>query len=231
MNPEQLLTVQWPSSGKPFFFSLIDLYFSYFSLSLHLHFFLILFSYGTCGGISLDAKEGCIVVASKGSGYISRNPDAFASLYSGNDSNVSMPAPYNFHKVAPADPSLSAILADELALQFGKESVVEGVNVTADSFYSSQGRIDTRFEDGNTILFGEGGLVVKNYPDAASMEMESFSLLHLAACSKEIPIKAAACAIVVANRITNQVVNDEYFQKIEAEGCLTMLKTIVKVEL
>lgn len=61
--------------------------------------------------------------------------------------------------------------------------------------------------------------------------MESFALLHLARCSSEFPIKAGACAIVVANRLTNNVVNDEYFNKIEAEGCLTMLKAIIRVEL
>jgi hypothetical protein len=43
------------------------------------------------------------------------------------------------YKVVSADSTLSAHLVEHLRREAGAESVVEGVNVTADSFYSSQG--------------------------------------------------------------------------------------------
>jgi hypothetical protein len=44
-----------------------------------------------------------------------------------------------FAKVVPADSTLSGHLVDHLRREAGPDSVVEGINVTADSFYSSQG--------------------------------------------------------------------------------------------
>lgn len=44
-------------------------------------------------------------------------------------------------QVVPADPTLSGHLAEQVRREAGAECTVEGANVTADSFYSSQGAI------------------------------------------------------------------------------------------
>ena len=45
--------------------------------------------------------------------------------------------------------------------------VNEGTNLTADSFYSSQGRADSAFNDENSQLIGE---VLDRYPKAITMD-------------------------------------------------------------
>ena len=110
--------------------------------------------YGTCGGISTDALPGSIVVASGGSGYVTRNADAFARFYDsavGKGGSDDTPR-YCLSAVAPADAGLSEIVVAEMGKAVGKEVIIEGVDVTADSFYSSQGRKDANFTNENDKL-------------------------------------------------------------------------------
>lgn len=186
--------------------------------------------YGTCGGITVDTPAGCIVVASEGSGYICRNPDAFASNYAsaeeGSGTSEEEPA-YRLSKVAPADPTLSALVQKALGEQLGAEVVHTGVNVSAESFYSSQGRIDGDFDDLNTDI---NALLLNKYPNARSLEMETFWLLHLAKCCK-VSIKATAAAIVLANRPTGKVMDGALLDDMERKGGLAMLQAITQIEL
>jgi hypothetical protein len=62
------------------------------------------------------------------------------------------------------------------------------------------------------------------------MEMETFFLLHLARCCK-VPIKAAAAAIVVANRPTGTVMDGDLLDELEREGGEAVLKAITLVPL
>ena len=161
------------------------------------------------------------MVASKGAGFISRNPDAFDG-----PNGLTGVAPYNFHRVTPADATLSHLLVSSLQEKLGTEHVREGLNVTADSFYSSQGRIDDRFNDANVSVIGD---ILKAYPEAQSMEMETFQLFQLAHCSK-VPIYASAAAIALANRITNQVIDGGVVEKLEADGGRAVLQALTSFE-
>lgn len=92
--------------------------------------------FGTCGGLCPDnAKDGTIVVASKGSILVTRNYNYFASS---GDAKATGETSYIFHEKAPADSEMSANLQRELTESCGAERVRAGLNVTADSFYSSQ---------------------------------------------------------------------------------------------
>ena len=62
-------------------------------------------------------------------------------------------------------------------------------------------------------------------PDAASMEMESFMLLDLARCSKGT-VKAAATAIVVANRPTGGAVDGTTLLHVESMGGKAVLQAL-----
>lgn len=191
--------------------------------------------FGTCGGITKKAIVGSVVVASNGSAFVVRNPDAFAHCYSsskGAPVDASVPR-YHMYQVAPADDRLSAALEAELsqtlhadaALMEGRSAgdlVSSGTNVTAESFYSSQGRIDPQFEDENETLIDR---VCEKYPDALTMEMETFQLFHLAKCSAQ-PFLASAAAIVVANRSDNSTVDVERLARVEEIGGKAVLHAV-----
>ena len=135
------------------------------------------------------------------------------------------------HKVAPSSSFLSALVSLELTKSItdkGLGVVVQGINVTAESFYSSQGRIDDNFHDRNGDLIPQ---VIAHYGEQAkSMEMESFTLLHLAKSSKEA-IHATAAAIVVANRRSAKVVEHDTLERLELDGGHAILKAITSFEI
>ncbi len=174
-----------------------------------------------------------MVVASHGSGFILRNPDAFLERYGVNPADVSTasaPAsstaePYLFFKVAPADASLSATTVATLQRAVGTSHVMEGTNVTAESFYSSQGRIDDSFDDRNHHMVAA---IRQHFPDGQTLEMETFQLLHLARCCVRPggEIKATAAAIVVANRPTGSVIDGELLHRLESDGGRAILEAI-----
>jgi hypothetical protein len=108
------------------------------------------------------------VVVNDGSLEVTRDADAFID----NDGSC-----YRVTKrIARPDGELFAAVESELQRCL---SVRVGLNASSDSFYGSQGRRDVNFEDRND------GLVDKlKERQVLTMEMESFSLLHLANCSK-----------------------------------------------
>lgn len=80
----------------------------------------------------------------RGRGACRRDPDAWTHGDGRPQYAVSSPV--------PANPQLVRLLADACAQQVGAELVVQGLNATADSFYSSQGRLGPHFLDGNEQL-------------------------------------------------------------------------------
>ena len=199
--------------------------------------------FGTCGGITSEALVGSVVVASEGSAYVTRNPDAFTYRYNSTDSTEAKDAPgdkYNMYEICPSDPTLSAmvksnheeILVYDIELnndsQMGNDTsrwVAEGANVTAESFYSSQGRIDPQFDDSNEDLIEQ---ITSKYPNARTMEMETFLLFHLAKSCK-VPIYASAAAIVVANRDNNSTVDSSKLERVEALGGKAVLQAVCRM--
>ena len=97
--------------------------------------------FGTCGGLAPAASAGVVAVATKGSGFVTRDPNAFAYNY-GTDKNSnddSYSKKYIMSKIAPSEESLSNLVVSQLKEAIGEAAVLEGANVTAESFYSSQG--------------------------------------------------------------------------------------------
>ncbi|KAJ3014809.1 UNVERIFIED_CONTAM: hypothetical protein HDU68_000124, partial [Siphonaria sp. JEL0065] len=117
----------------------------------------------------------------------------------------------------------------------GKSNITTGLNVSADSFYSSQGRQDPRFADENKNLIET---IQKRYPNAATLEMESFLLLHLAACSgqkadgktvdPQLKIRAAAMTMIFADRFGGEFISPAVVEKMEASGGKACLDALVK---
>ena len=197
---------------------------------------LVICRFGTCGGISADAPPGSVVVASLGSAYVTRNPDAFIHRYQGSvedavrsrcKDSIPIAEAYNFSQVCPADEGLSCLVERFMAEALGPESVVPGTNVTAESFYSSQGRIYEKFEDHNDSLVDA---VLNKYTTAKTLEMETFQLFHLARCCND-PVHASAAAIVVASRTTNSTITEEALEKAECLGGKAVLQAVCRLSL
>ena len=129
-----------------------------------------------------------MVISSEGSGYVLRNPDYFSYNYFASESKSNAMEPYTTYNIAPADGDLSSSVDAQLRKVIDPSRVVGGLNVTAESFYSSQGRVDNSFDDSNMEVLTT---ITTRYPSAKTLEMESFMLLHLAKCCT-IPMHATA---------------------------------------
>ena len=212
---------------------------------------------GTCGLLRPDLPVGAMVVASPGAVFVRRNPDAWAEEEEeetpgttaaprgadGDDFEPS-PPPYALTKPAPADPELTRVLLERLRANLADAakaaeardddesrevvySVHEGLDVTADSFYSSQGRVGTSFDDRNADLLDR---VVGEAPDAASLQMETFHLLDLARASGG-SVVAAACAIGLANRRNNEFIAADRVEALERIGGASVLEALARIRL
>ena len=171
---------------------------------------LVLVRLGSCGGLAEEAVPGVVVANTPGSVRIARNFDADFSDESDANYVISQ------RRAAP-DAALARLLAAELARDC---DVVEGLNASADSFYDAQGRVDANFRDGNgNVLERLRALGV------ASVEMESFYLLHLAAHGANM--RAATCAIVAANRGSGDVVEKDAFEAVECKAGRAVLRAVV----
>lgn len=176
---------------------------------------LAIIRFGSCGGIAESCRAGQIAVA-KGSVCVQRNYF--------EDS-------YTISPIAPSDPALTETLLAKLTETFTPSGVISGLNATADSFYSTQGRIDSLFVDGNESLIAD--LKVK-HPDAVTLEMESFMLFHLAsriADKSENKIMTAACTMIFFNRYTNEGVSKEQIQELESRVATALFDTLKTVEI
>jgi len=171
---------------------------------------------GTCGTPRSDVDVGCVSVASPGSVNILRNPDAF------DPSNTDGKIPYyTVSKLVQSDKDLTETLVSTLQQSVKSGQVIQGLNATADTFYSTQGRQTALFDDHNKSTIED----LDATHHVTTLEMETFHLLHLAKCSFG-SIKAAASTIVLAQRKSNAFLDHSTLVKLEkeaGEGCLQAL--------
>jgi len=181
--------------------------------------------FGTCGVLQESVPVGTISVAKEGSICVRRNFAAFANGGDGKNGN----SPYDISDVCAPDASLTAVVTSELEKEMGKDMIAAGINVTADSFYGSQGRVDPCFRDANDNLIDQ---VLAKHPSALSCEMESFLLLHLAqSCVPQGDMRAAAAVVNVANRPTGAVVGEEGLRDAERKGGLALVRAVATLSL
>ncbi|KAG6967149.1 hypothetical protein JG688_00006457 [Phytophthora aleatoria] len=185
--------------------------------------------------IRKEIAPGSVVVSGNGSVMITRNPDAFFPDATGEEY-------YRVSRVMPSSPALSkalvAAMNDKLgalraepiiAASIDRDalSVFDGLNATACSFYSSQGRLDPAFDDRNEQLVEN---LTKTHQDLYTVEMETFHLLDLAQRSRS-SIQATAAVLVVANRLSGQVVASDVLKRQESFWGQVILETIAATPL
>ena len=84
-----------------------------------------------------------------------------------------------------------------MKMTIGEANVTEGLGCSADSFYGSEGRKDPNFRDDNSTLIDR---ICEMYPECENLEMESHTLMALAALSKKDKIYAGSAAIGLIDR-------------------------------
>ena len=135
--------------------------------------------------------------------------------------------PYHISRVVKPHAGLTACYHTALEAELGDDfPVVGGVAASADSFYSSQGRVTHKFGDFNAGLLEVVEAVV---PGVASLEMETFTLLDLgrSAGDPSHPIAAAGAAMVVWNRNTKESIGKEDLVEMEVRGGRACLAALV----
>ena len=191
---------------------------------------LLFIRFGTCGGMVENVPPGCLMVASEGSVLVRQEVDAMGHEPLDH-------SPYFISNICPSDEELSnsllrcfteVLVPDGMSEEEGRDIVRGGLNVTADSFYSSQGRQDPDFEDHNLTLVQD---VLTQYPHAASMEMETYQLLHLARISTNNSVRASAIALSLTNRVTGEVMSTDVFNERIEKGARAVLESIVSTSL
>lgn len=187
---------------------------------------LYIIRFGSCGSIC-EARLGDLVVASDAAAAI-RNYDYF---HSSNKDQL----PYHISSRVKGDINLCKTLVDMLKASHGNDHVFAGLDVSADSFYSSQGRIDNNFIDHNKDLIET---IKEKYEDAMIFEMETFMLYHLAYCSQlneelilqndsKNAIYASSVLMVFADRQTNGVVSSESIELMEKNGGKAIMDALI----
>eukprot|EP00744_Colponema_vietnamica_P006165 GILI01008968.1.p1 GENE.GILI01008968.1~~GILI01008968.1.p1 ORF type:complete len:290 (+),score=52.61 GILI01008968.1:68-937(+) len=177
--------------------------------------------FGTCGCVRPDIQPGCVVVA-ENSLAIQRDYDSFLAVDpSAEDSALSH---YRISLPVDSDKELSTLLSSCLQEALGSELIKGGLNATADSFYSSQGRTGVHFDDHNESLLQA---LSKKHSNLTTLEMETFHLFHLAHCSKG-SLKAAAACIVLFNRETGLALSEEILTQTEQNGGRAVLATLAR---
>lgn len=175
--------------------------------------------YGTCGTPQPTIPVGSIVV-SDSSMLIRRNPDHWV------DSSI---APYDYSLPTFADKDLTEALQARIIASNNLSQTFRGMNATGDSFYSSQGRIDPNFNDHNADLVDK---LVEKYPQISTLEMETFQLYQLAQSTRVAgSLRASAAVMVLAQRKSNEFLDNDRKHALEALGGRTCLETLANFPL
>ncbi len=179
---------------------------------------MVIVRFGTCGTLDASLPVGSLCLATA-SVACRRNEDAWAS--------GSQEEPYVVSKsVVNSDRHLQKALMKRIreSVDTAKHLVTKGLNCTADSFYSTQGRTGPHFDDRNSALISR---IKEAHPEVKTLEMETFQLLHLADCSQEHRIRAGALCIVLANRVSNDFLSVEGKHYLEQVAGKAILDAIV----
>ncbi|KAG0054743.1 hypothetical protein BGZ83_010526 [Gryganskiella cystojenkinii] len=197
---------------------------------------MIMIRLGSCGSLS-DCRVGDICVPSS-SFLVQRNVDYFSE--DGGEGS-----PYLLSKSVAADPEITQTLVKNMSAHLGNDHVWSGINATADSFYSSQGRQDENFVDDNQELFTQ---LLAHEPKTLTLEMETFVLYHLAKSSTQASLKkktvnghgsganknsirAGACMMVFAQRKTNDFITKEDVARVEPLAGQGIFESMIEVSL
>jgi uridine phosphorylase len=179
---------------------------------------------GSCGTPHDDIAIGSLVVANE-SYCITTNFEA----YHEDEHPESVLGYFNVTTSIKPDAALNNNLVSALEKESkGSFPVIKAMDATADSFYGSQGRTDEKFDDRNKGLIDS---IMRLYPNTGSLQMETYLLFHLAKLheySVKVPIRTAACAIVLAQRKSDAFLSNDLKHELEIKAGNACLEALVE---
>lgn len=174
---------------------------------------------GTCGTPSTEIDIGTVCV-SDSSRFCAINYEAcLRGAPQSERYSLTSPVKADHELVAELTKSLEATLAP-----LNRKVVVAG-DITADSFYSSQGRIDPNFDDDNAGLID---MLATKHPEIGTLQMETFMMYYLSALCRAAPISSAACAIVLAQRKAGGFLDNDTKHQLEKAAGTAIFETLLK---
>lgn len=133
---------------------------------------------------------------------------------------------YLFSKPVQASSELTKNLIQKIEnLVPSKVGLQIGTTASAESFYGSQGRIDTNFDDHNQTVVDT--MIEK---DILAIEMETHQLFHLSNISKQ-PILAASCVFILMQRKLHEILDYKTKTLLETQLGEAILETLISVEI
>ncbi|GBB83134.1 hypothetical protein RclHR1_00010016 [Rhizophagus clarus] len=135
---------------------------------------LVIIRLGSCSSIS-HPNVGDVIIPS-GSFSVTKNYDYFIHGIDTKDAFPIVDSPYNVSKVTYCDREMGEMLQKEFGKVLTTTPIFSGLTACTDSFYSSQGRLDDNFLDENHDVISS---IFQKYPNALTMDMETFILYHL----------------------------------------------------
>jgi len=191
---------------------------------------MVIIRLGTCGTPSFSVTVGTLCLA-EGSVCILRNYDAFLAdqqqkqQIKKEEKVKALNNYYHLTKCVESDKEITELMEKELTAMGAK--FVKGLNASSDTYYGSQGRKTNDFADNCDSLIEE---LMEAHPKICSFEMETFHLLHMAACSGGT-LRASAAAIALGQRRTNEKLPVEEKKKCEKLGGQALINVLTKIKL
>jgi uridine phosphorylase len=202
---------------------------------------------GTCGGLGATAVGTVSVPAA--AVFVRLEPD-----YRGPEpppaASGGMPSaalPYSVSRPVAPDAELAALLGVKMRIAVNEGMgrdwpvAVGGLHGTGDSFFSSQGRASSAFDDRNSGLIAA---LLERHPSLGTLEMETFHLFELARSttasafsSADAPssdstlIRAAGAHIVILNRFAGTATSSDDLHALERIGGQGALEALVELAL
>lgn len=169
--------------------------------------------FGTCGSPNVNCNLGDLAIATECRG-VYRNPDAFRTpaqverelkRVAATSATPPVISPEKYHITLPTlpDPELFDLTKNLLLKEF-PTTVRIGLNFSGCTFYASQGRASNDIEDRNEDLLDR----LAAFPDATSIEMETFHLYDLGELSSG-RLRTAGAHLILAKRDTKAFITNE----------------------
>jgi len=173
---------------------------------------------GTCGTPNPNLAIGSIAVAKESVMCYQK----FEQFYSDEIKEPKALDYYHLTKPIPCDEVLTELLFENLKECVPDRVIHRCLDVSTDSFYSTQGRVDPSFDDRNETLVDD---IVAIYPDVGSFQMETYHMCHLAARSRNT-MSVAACCIILAQRRSGAFLTNEEKHALEHTCGEAVLRTL-----
>ncbi|OHT11140.1 Phosphorylase family protein [Tritrichomonas foetus] len=169
--------------------------------------------FGTCGSLSADVPVGCYAITDRA--YFIRQDYENAEF------------PFEIAKEPiPLDKELLELIKTEFGKLKEYRSVV-GPDTSADTFYSSQGRLDDNFVMNNNHVIPK---ILDTIKDALSFEMETYLLAFLSNKFPDAQLRTGAVCLTLAQRTSGDFLPNDKKAQMEMTAASALLSVLIQAK-